>query len=214
MAKKPHATDTAAAAIAAAMELAVERGWRRLALADIAERAGVPLAELVEHFPSRGAILGAYVKTVDSRMLAGGGESGEAARDRLFDVIMRRFEAMAPERRALWVILRESGDDPLALLCGARRFLHSMALTLEAAGLSSSGLGGLARIKGLSIIYLTALRTFLSDDSADLARTMAALDRSLRRTEWIMGLIKRRRGPVAAMPEAPPPPDAAAQQGH
>ena len=197
MAMKPLGSDSVAAIIAATMDLTVERGWRRLAMADIAERADLPLAEVIGLFPRRDAILGAYIKTIDTRMLAAGIEAGESVRDRLFEVIMRRFEAMAPERRALAVILRESGDDPLALLCGMRRFLHSMALALEASGLSSSGLIGLARIKGLSAVTLYALRAFLGDDSPDLSRTMAALDRALRQAEWLVGLIKAPCRPVA-----------------
>ncbi|MDA8232404.1 MAG: TetR family transcriptional regulator [Magnetospirillum sp.] len=190
MAKKPHVAD---AAIAAALALAAERGWRSLSLADIAERAQLPLADLAERFPSKAALLDAYFRSVDSRMLAAGPEPGEVARDRLFEVLMRRFEAMAPDRHALMVILRESGDDPLTLFCGARRFLRSMALALEAAGLSSSGLGGMARLEGLMGIYLYVLRAFLGDDTPDLTRTMATLDKALRRAEGIASLLWTRR---------------------
>lgn len=198
MAKKPHAA-AADAAAAAALALAVERGWRSLSLAEIAERAGLPLAELVEHVPTKAALLAGYLKGIDSRMLAGGFDPAEGPRDRLFDVVMRRFEAMAPDRRALAVILRESGDDPVVLLCGMRRFQRSMALALEAAGLSSSGLVGLARVQGLAVLYLATLRTFLRDDSPDLAKTMAALDKALVRAEGLASLLHRR-------PAAPPPP--------
>lgn len=186
MAKKTHDADTVTSA---ALSLAEERGWRRIALADIAARAGMPLAELVEHFPSKGAILDAYVHGVDARMLTAETEAGAPARDRLFDVVMRRFEAMAPHRRGLAAILRESGDDPWAVVCGSRRFLRSMALTLEAAGIPSSGLGGLVRLQGLCAIYLYTLRTFLRDDAADLGRTMAALDKALHRTEGLAAMI-------------------------
>jgi len=192
MAKKPHAAD---AAIAAALALAAERGWRSLSMADIAGQAGMPLAELIERFPNRRSLLGAYVESVDSRMLAGGAVAGENARDRLFDVAMRRFEAMAPDRAALGAILRQSGGDPCALACGARRFLRSMALTLEASGLSAAGLSGMARVQGLAAAYLYALRTFLGDDTPDLSRTMAALDRALRRAEGIALLVWGRHRP-------------------
>lgn len=190
MAKKPHGSEPI---IAAAFDLAVERGWRPLALADLADRTGMPLTEVVEHFASKTGILDAYARQIDQRMLEGGSEVGETTRDRLFDVAMRRFEAMAPDRRALAIILRESGDDPWALLCGGRRFVKSMALTLETAGLSSTGLIGLARIEGLTVVYLYALRAFLDDDSPDLSRTMAALDKALRRAEGLATLLWRRR---------------------
>ncbi|HTH16468.1 MAG TPA: TetR/AcrR family transcriptional regulator, partial [Magnetospirillum sp.] len=164
MAKKPHGPDPI---IDAALALAAETGWRRLALADVAERAGVPLAQVVENFPSKAAILDAYLQRVDTRMMTDGIDREESVRDRLFDVIMRRFDAMAGDRRALSIILRQSTDDPWAVLCGGRRFLRSMALVLETAGLSSAGLDGLLRINGIAAVYLYVFKTFLDDDSAD-----------------------------------------------
>lgn len=200
MAKKPHGPE---AIVTAALSLAAEKGWRGLALADIADRAKVPLVEVVEHFGSKSKILAAYTQRIDQRMLEGGTEASESPRDRLFDLIMRRFDAMADDRRALRIILRQAGDDPWTMVCGGGRFLKSMALTLEAAGISSSGLRGLALIQGLSAVYLYALKTFLDDDSADHARTMAALDKALRRAEDISSLIWRRRAP----PQTTPTPD-------
>lgn len=186
MAKKPHTSD---AAVAAALELAGERGWRSLSLAEIAERAGLPLADLVDRFPDKAHLFGAYLKSVDARMLAGSFDAREPARDRLFEVMMRRFEAMAADRRGLGAILRDSGGDPVLLLCGLRRLRRTMALTLEAAGLSSSGLGGLLRTQGLAAIYLAAFKAFLDDDTPDLSRTMTALDKALRRAEGIAAML-------------------------
>ncbi|MBC7906603.1 MAG: helix-turn-helix transcriptional regulator [Rhodospirillaceae bacterium] len=200
MVKKPHGPDPI---VNAALSLAAERGWRGLALADIAERAKVPLTEVVEHFNSKADILDAYIRRIDQRMLEGGIEAGESPRDRLFDIIMRRFDAMAGDRRALRTILRQSGDDPWAVLCGGTRFLKSMALTLETGGISSSGLRGLALIHGLTAVYLYAFKTFLDDDSEDHARTMAALDKALRRAEDFSSFIWRRRAP----PQTTPTPD-------
>jgi len=45
------------------------------------------------------------------------------------------------------------------------------------------------RSKGLLAIWLATLKVWLEDDSPDLAPTMAALDRNLRRAESaVMGL--------------------------
>ncbi len=197
MAKKPHGPDEI---VTAALALAAERGWRRLALADIAERAGVSLADLAAHYPDKTAILTAYADRIDRAMMEGGSDRGDSPRDRLFDVIMRRFDAMAGDRRALSVILRQSADDPRAVLCGGRRFLRSMALVLETAGISSSGLRGAAKVNGTATVFLYAFKTFLEDDSADHARTMAALDKGLRRAEDCFSMIFRRGRTSAAEP--------------
>lgn len=191
MAKKQHFDPDLV--IAAAMDLAAQHGWRGLALADIALHAHMGMAELVNHFPSKTAILDAYAKAIDERMMAGPMESGEGMRDRLFDVMMRRFEAMAPDRHALSAILRDTATDPWAMACGALRFGRSMMLTLETAGISTSGVVGIARIKGLAAIHLYVLKTFLDDDSPDLSRTMTALDKALRKAEDTANTIWRCR---------------------
>lgn len=197
MAKKPHGPDEI---VTAALALAAERGWRHLALADIAGRAGVSLADLVAHFPNKTAILAAYADRIDRAMMEGGGDGGDLPRDRLFDVLMRRFDAMAADRRALSIILRQSADDPWTILCGGRRFLRSMALALETAGISSSGLRGAAKVNGTAAVFLYAFKTFLDDDSADHARTMAALDKALRRAEDCFSMFFRRGRTVTAEP--------------
>ena len=202
MAKKSHGTDTHGpdAVIDAALALAAEKGWRGLALADVAERAGVKLADVLTHFSSKAAILDAYLDRVDQHMMAEDVDRGESARDRLFDVIMRRFDVMAADRKALRAILSQSADDPWALLCGGRRMLRTMALILEVAGISASGLRGLAKIHGVGAIYLYVFKTFLDDESTDMARTMAALDKALRRANDCSNFIFRRSASSTASP--------------
>lgn len=179
--------------IDAALALAAGRGWRRLSLGDIANEAGLTLAGLRAVFPSKAAILGGFLRRTDERVLAGGGTAGLAegssARDRLFDVLMRRFDVMRPHRDAITAIARDSLFDPLAALCLGPSLMCSMAWMLEAAGLNSAGLKGGLSSKGLALVYLGALRAWLKDDSADLAKTMAALDRGLRRAETVAALF-------------------------
>lgn len=171
--------------VAAALDLAARGRWHALSLAEIAQHAGLPLAELVALFPNRVAILDAYADEIDHAMLSTAFAPEEPVPDRLFDVLMQRFEAMAPNRLALAAIARAPGCDPALLVAGLRRLRHALALALETAGLSASGLRGLLRIKGMTAVYLYALRVFLNDDGPDLARTMAALDRALRRADGV-----------------------------
>ena len=67
-----------------------------------------------------------------------------------------------------------------------------MSTTLALAGLSAEGLSGLIRTKGLAAIYGSVLPVFWRDDSADLSRTMAALDGRLQRIETVMSCFKGR----------------------
>ena len=64
-----------------------------------------------------------------------------------------------------------------------------MALTLEAAGLPTSGFFGKIRIHGLLLIYANAFRIWLLDDSPDFGKTMVYIDKSLRKAESFMTYV-------------------------
>ena len=149
----------------------------------------MPLSSLYPIYPSKQAIIKGYADHIDAAVMAADDLEGadSPARDRLFDVLMRRFEAMQPQREAIGAILQDQLRDPLALCCGSCRLERSMATMLEAAGFSTSGLRGLVRIKGLSAIYLSSLRVWLRDDSEDMAKTMAHLDKQLHRADSLAG---------------------------
>ena len=188
-----HIIDTAFA-------LAAERGWRDLSLAEIAEAAKVPLSTLYPLYPSKQAIVEGFADHVDAAVMAEeDDEGGEGpALDRLFDALMRRFEAMQPQREAIGAILQDQLRDPLSVCCGLARLRRSMASMLEAAGFSTSGLRGIVRIKGISAIYLSTLRVWLRDDSEDMAKTMASLDKQLKRADAFLGRLPCRGASGAA----------------
>jgi AcrR family transcriptional regulator len=194
----PESKDTRQAVIDAALSLAEAGRWRDLSLADIADAAEVPLAELYRDFTSKQAILSAYSRNVDARVLAGrpADLAEEPARDRLFDVIMRRLDAMKGEKAGLATVVQDSVRDPLTALCGACQLRRSMAAMLEAAGLASDGLRGRLRIKGLAAIYLTTLRVWFKDDNEDLGKTMAKLDAALRCADRMIGRFPGRGASV------------------
>jgi len=181
----------------AALILAGRQGWQRTGLAEIAAEAGLSLAETYDAAPSKLALLAAFHRRIDRAALAGGGDAEASARDRLFDALMRRFDALAPHRPALRAILRDSRGDP-ALLFGAAALVQSMSWMLEASGVPAAGLVGRLRAALLSGLYLWVLRVFFDDDSTDLAKTMAALDRQLRRSETILGIGRGRDASAAA----------------
>jgi AcrR family transcriptional regulator len=184
--------------IDAALACIARQGWRRLSLADIAAEAGLPILRVYRMFQSKPAILRGFFRRVDEAVLAAplDSEPDERPRDRVFDLLMRRFDALTPYRAALEVLGRELPTDPLAALAAGAGLLRSMRWMLEAAGISGEGLGGALAVKLTAAVYLATLRVWLRDESPDLAPTMAALDRRLRGIERWYG-IGRRREPMA-----------------
>ena len=183
-----------------AIKLAGEKGWRATTMADIAARAEISLAEIYRVFPAKSDILKGFTRQIDEAVLSVGpdGDESETARDRLFDVMMRRFDALTPYRSGLESISRDLRNDPVG---GARSMPAPPALSGMDAGSGRHPIGwdrGHAlRVKGLGVIYLMVFRVWLTDDSADLSRTMAALDARLRQAEQFSNSLPgagRRRG--------------------
>ncbi len=180
---RPH--DPAARIVEAAFDLASGRPWQTIALADIAQAARLPLAEVYRHYPSKTAILGAFLRRVDAAVLARPPAADDTVRDRLFDLVMRRLDALRPHKAAMRSILGDLPKDPPAALCLGLQFLRAMAWMAEAAGVETSGLFGALKVKGLAAVYLYALRTWMGDDSPDQGPTMGALDQALKRAEML-----------------------------
>src|SRR4029079_7207145 len=87
-------------------------------LADVAGQAGISLAQFRDEFSSTLAILAAHMKATDRAVLAAdySDMAEEPERERLFDVLMRRLELLAPHRDAVRSLLRSARrDPPLAL---------------------------------------------------------------------------------------------------
>jgi len=180
--------------VTAALELAARQGWRRTGLAEIAAAAGLPLHEAYALHRSKAAILEAFSRQIDVEVLAGmpAAEADDKPRERLFDTLMRRLDALKPHKPAIRAILRDSLSPP-AVACGLPGRLRSMRWMLEAAGISTAGCRGRLLVHLVLGLYVSVLRVFLQDDSPDLARTMAALDRGLRRGEALCHLGRARQ---------------------
>src|SRR3972149_5900146 len=105
--------------VAAALRLAGERRWRDVTLADIATAADVRLVDLRREFDTKGEILAAFVRAVDDALLARTPERSASdttsPRDAIFEVVMSRFDVLAPYRPALKSIAESWPTDPALL---------------------------------------------------------------------------------------------------
>ena len=174
------------AALDAFLGLVAEKGFAGVTLRDVAEAAGLGLADLYRLYPDKIALAAAFMAKIDADVLAGTpsrSDPEETARDRLFDVMMRRYDALRPYRAALGAIRRAATRDPMLALAMAPAVRRSMAVLLEAASLPSEGLGGALRQNGLLAIHYAVAGTYDRDETADLSKTMAALDSRLKMAE-------------------------------
>jgi AcrR family transcriptional regulator len=177
--------------IAAFLALLAGKRIEQIGFTEIAEAAGLSLAQLRDEFGSNLAILSAHMKAVDRAVL---GEdfsdmAEEPPRERLFDVLMRRLEILAPHRAAVGSLLRSAGRNPPLALALNRLAVRSQQWMLTAAAIGASGPRGMVRSQGLALLFSAVLRTWMNDDDPGLARTMAALDRALARGQRFAGLL-------------------------
>jgi hypothetical protein len=106
-------------------------------------------------------------------------------REALFEVFMRRFDALQPHREAMARLAREIPMDPAAACRLAMRATRSIAAMAELAGVDVSGPLGALRARALAGLHAWVLRAWLADDTQDMARTMKALDQGLARLETL-----------------------------
>lgn len=170
----------------AALSLAARAPWNTVTLVKLAGEAGRPLEEFY------GASLAEAVDCVEEafdRAIADNAalDPSQSVRDRLFDLIMKRFEAMEPHRAA--VIAMEYGldRDPILLAAAHQRHVRCARWVLALAGLEADGMTGQARAQGLGVIIGQARAAWRGDDAGDFAKTMASLDKNLRRAEEMFG---------------------------
>jgi len=171
----------------AALSLAAAGPWREVTLLKLADEAARPISDFY------GASLGEAVDCVEEafdRAIADNLEAldpGQSVRDRLFELIMRRFEAMEPHRAAVLAMEHGLDRDPTLMAAAHQRHVRCARWVLALAGLEADGMTGQARAQGLGVIIGQARASWRGDDAGDYAKTMASLDKNLRRAEEMFG---------------------------
>jgi AcrR family transcriptional regulator len=192
------------ALVASAFDLLDQVGWRGLSVVQAARAAGLPLDRARARFPAREAILLRFGTLADQVALKDAPSEGPS-RDRLFDIVMRRVDALQPSRNGVLALLRTLPGEPALAMMLTCASLRSMAWLLEGAGISATGPIGALRTKGMLAVWLWTIRAWQRDDTIDLSATMAALDVALNRAEQAAGWLPRsRRGSFSEKPASEP----------
>jgi AcrR family transcriptional regulator len=201
---QPSEADTIAIA---ALRLAGDRPWRSLTLGDIALEAGVTLSALARCYGSRQEVLDGFERFIDRRMLAGAiaGDIGDKPRDRLFDIIMERLDALLPYREGVRRIAKELPFDPVTALTLAAAMPRSIGWMFTGARIAVGGPAMPLKIAVLGGVYLATFRVWLDEESQDLSKTMATLDRQLDRAMSLIGGSFGGSSPAEPVPSEGPP---------
>ena len=172
----------------AALRLAAVHDWDDIGFIDISGEAEMPLEDLYQYFDDKADILAAFGSRLDDQVCRAIGSirETETCRDRLFDALMERYEGLNAHRAAVLSIFKAFECDPKQVILGLPHIGRSMQRMLDCAGVDSGGIRGALKLTGLMALYLRGVYLLMQDDSPDMVKVMAALDRDLHRAETIM----------------------------
>lgn len=189
-------SDSSEAIRQAAAEVFAADGWHPPAWQAVADRADVPLADVFAFYPDVPTMLRDWHGVADRAMLAelGPDETEGPDHDRLFALLMRRFDALAPFRGALKSLTDSRSGLAFLLVPLAPLMERSMLWALEAGGLSTNPVRDLYRAALLVAVDAATFRTWRLDDSEDLGATMKELDQQLNRVARMPGFVRRNTG--------------------
>ncbi|MCY0944933.1 TetR/AcrR family transcriptional regulator [Streptomyces antarcticus] len=146
-----------------------------VSLRDVARKAGVGLATLLRHFPTREALLDALLRTSFDELTARAGEleTSSSAEDALVSWL-RGCVAWTTEYRGVTVLMAAAIED-------TESALHASCVTLRAAGtrlLTRAQAAGVARrdIDGADLFALVAMLAWLGDQPALAPRSDRLFD--------------------------------------
>jgi len=168
----------------AALEIGEQRGWDDVHLHDVAQSAGVTLAEVRRHFEHKDAFTEAWFDRADAALLAMPQTPDWAEltpRQRLHAAIAAWLAVLATHRRITAVMLRYKFQPEHVHLqvMGIMRISRTVQWVRDVALLPEVGWRRELGEAALTTIYLTTFARWLADDSPGTEKALALLDRLL-----------------------------------
>lgn len=165
----------------AALALFAQKPWADVTLDSIAQRAKTPLPTLSRRFASVTDLIPAIVRMIDTRLRESRPRfsKNESPNDRLFDVLMSRFEIMNNHRAGILALAEICRHEPVPAYAMYRAQIDSVNVMLDLAQLKAAAFGTTLTAHLLLGIYHLTFCRWAADETPDLAQTMAALNNTL-----------------------------------
>lgn len=163
------------------LELLSEHPYEDVSLPMIAETAKVKLSEMRSAYASKLQLVAAFVEKIDTTVLDGvdADMGDQPPRDRLFDVLMTRIDALAPHKEAVRALHDAARHDPGLALDFNRLAVRSQKWMLIAAGIDVSGVKATIVGQALAVAFARVVDVWLDEADEGMPRTMARLDKEL-----------------------------------
>ena len=159
-----------------------EIGWNNFDIKTLSKKEKISEEEISFFFSCKYSLIERFTKMIDSEVesnLSFDEMKESSVKDNLFEVIMLRFDVMEPYKIALSKLIKSAKKNPALFSVISKNVINSMDFYLEISN-SYKGLTiDLFKKNFLFIIYSYTFKIWLEDNSDDLSKTMAALDKSL-----------------------------------
>lgn len=166
------------------LELAEHTPVHRLTPDAVASQAGLPLSDIPAHLSDGFDFADAYIDTINHRIVYGfHADPQDSVRERLFDLLMQYFDELSLHKQAALNIERGFKARPSALCKRHKLIFDLFGEILTACQANAKGLRGRLRIRSLQALFLLVYKVWREDDTDDMAKTMAALDKHLTKAE-------------------------------
>lgn len=169
--------------IKATFDVIAEKGLGKTSLSLVAKRLQVPAKDLYKNYGSVQGVIDLFLTQVDQAMLDYISPETASKRDTYFDMLMSRFDKLQEHRVGVQRWLKDMAKHPILLASVLKRWEKSLSLMLDIA--QDSPVFPLKKI-GLAGIYGLALREWIQDESPDMEKTMAIIDKSLGRADYLV----------------------------
>ncbi len=172
----------------------IERvGWDKFSILDLLKKEKITKKEVNSFFKNKSDVIDKFSIMIDSVV-----ESKiniddfriSSKKDNLFELIMIRLEEMKIYKKSLKKIIESAKKNPILLSRISNNVMNTMDFYLELTSCYNDTPIDFLKKNTLFFIYSFAFRTWLKDETDDLASTMAELDRLLTMSEMAEKKIK------------------------
>ena len=168
-------------------KLIEKKGWSYFSLKSLAKENKSDLESIKIFFKNKSEFLESFSEMIDNKVLANIDKdefNKNSIKDNLFELIMLRFENLNHYKTGLKILLSDLKKSPLELKKIMKKVLDSMDLFLEIANVKNNYLMDFIKVNIIFIIYSYVFNVWLDDQSSEMSKTMAELDKWLSKAEF------------------------------
>ena len=169
-----------------AFKLIEEKGWNDFSLEKLAKEESIKIEDLIFFFKDETKLIESFSEMIDEQVIKEvdlNEFNQNSVKDNIFELIMIRFEKLSPYKKSLDILLKQLRSKPKTLKKLAKKIFNSLDLFLEISNAKNNYVFDFLKLNIMFIIYGYTFKIWLEDDSKDMGKTMAEVDKWLSEAE-------------------------------